>query len=279
MKTEGLDPQSVNPCQFAGLHIKAKKVKETPAGPTAKPEAPEPSPEPPEPGTDSSNEPQESKGVIRLLQQGHFKGVADVRLRINFFDELAAIEADKVQAVTQQKLAGILESVGAVVESFLADTELTEEQTTSVLQLQETFVQSAKQPGDDPVTNLSNAFEAFVESLRNLFAPPIETQQDNVPTDDIAGEETATVTPTEEPPAEVPEPPAAPQPSTAFEKFIESLYSAFTAAKDDLVNTLSATKVLPELSEPTGNGKAYDKFLAIYNELRGIEQQDSSELA
>jgi hypothetical protein len=31
------------------------------------------------------------RGVLRLLQEGHFKGVADLRLRINFFDQLAAI--------------------------------------------------------------------------------------------------------------------------------------------------------------------------------------------
>ena len=37
-------------------------------------------------------EAREARGVIRLLQEGHFKGVADVRLRINFFEELAGAE-------------------------------------------------------------------------------------------------------------------------------------------------------------------------------------------
>ncbi|GAG28055.1 unnamed protein product [marine sediment metagenome] len=39
---------------------------------------------------------------------------------------------------------------------------------------------------------------------------------------------------------------------------------------DDLTTAVSAANVLPPLSEPNGNGVAYDKFLAIYNEMRGI---------
>jgi len=37
-------------------------------------------------------ESREARGVIRLLREGHFKGVADVRLRINFIEELAGGE-------------------------------------------------------------------------------------------------------------------------------------------------------------------------------------------
>jgi len=43
------------------------------------------------PETDAAAKPetqQEPKGVLRLLAAGHFKGVADVRLRINFADQL-----------------------------------------------------------------------------------------------------------------------------------------------------------------------------------------------
>ncbi|MHC4620621.1 MAG: hypothetical protein ACYTEQ_22975 [Planctomycetota bacterium] len=37
-----------------------------------------------EPGGDEADG---QRGVIRLLMDGHFKGVSDVRLRINFYDE------------------------------------------------------------------------------------------------------------------------------------------------------------------------------------------------
>ena len=36
------------------------------------------------------NEGGRAAGVLRNLEAGHFKGVADVRLRINFFDQLSA---------------------------------------------------------------------------------------------------------------------------------------------------------------------------------------------
>ncbi|HKQ49560.1 MAG TPA: hypothetical protein VJZ71_15920 [Phycisphaerae bacterium] len=42
---------------------------------------------PPSPAPDSDEE--EARGVVRLLQSGHFKGVADLRLRLNHFDELS----------------------------------------------------------------------------------------------------------------------------------------------------------------------------------------------
>ena len=76
------------------------------------------------------------RGVIRLLQQGHFKGVADVRLRINFFDELSAIDPrftandierlDPVRSVEFRKTAGggSTESVANQItqlDAFLAE--------------------------------------------------------------------------------------------------------------------------------------------------------------
>jgi hypothetical protein len=60
---------------------------------------------------------------------------------------------------------------------------------------------------------------------------------------------------------------------------IEKLTPLFDAAASGLKDALSHTSALPELSEPTGNGVAYEKFLNIYNGLYGLgadEQPDSS---
>ena len=60
---------------------------------------------------------------------------------------------------------------------------------------------------------------------------------------------------------------------------IEELTPLFDAAANGLKDALSHTSALPELSEPTGNGVAYEKFLNIYNELYGLgadEQPDPS---
>ncbi len=204
---------------------------------------------------------EDGKGVLRLLQEGHFKGVSDVRLRIVFFEQLNAIEAGKLQAVAEQNVNAVLESVGGVVNSFLDAEEngLTQKQTAGVSELEETFVQAARGYTNEPLTDLNNAFEKFVEALRNLFAPPAQTQEENNTTE------------TESP--DVPELP--------WQTFIEDLQSAFTTATNELTQAFAEVRILPELSEPNGNGVAYEKFLAIYNELRGLQsttdQQPDSE--
>ena len=66
-------------------------VKATPRETPVKKEITETSPVPPQVENQAVQDDEKAKGVIRLLQEGHFKGVADVRLRINFFDELTAL--------------------------------------------------------------------------------------------------------------------------------------------------------------------------------------------
>ena len=62
--------------------------------------------------------------------------------------------------------------------------------------------------------------------------------------------------------------------------FIEQLNSIFLTALDELTESLSQVEVFTELSEPNGNGSAYDKFLAIYNDLldTGESNNESSGL-
>jgi hypothetical protein len=93
-----------------------------------------------------------------------------------------------------------------------------------------------------------------------------------VPTEDPVGDDPGV------PPESTPEPtaPQDPQepPANPFdvEAFLGELTAAFDAALAELVETMGTTQVLPELSPPNGNGKAYDKFLAMYNELWGLDQ-------
>ena len=45
-----------------------------------------------DPTAGEETEETEARGVLRLLQAGHFQGVADIRLRLNFAEELAGAE-------------------------------------------------------------------------------------------------------------------------------------------------------------------------------------------
>ena len=203
----------------------------------------EPSPAEPQSDIQNTDDTEDDKGVLRLLQEEHFKGVSDVRLRINFFEQLNAIEAGKLQAVAEQKVNAVLESVGGVVNSFLTKEDgPTEEQAASVLEFQEAFVQAVSEYNSEPVADLNTAFEGFVKAL--------ETES-----------------------ADAPELP--------WQIFIKDLQSAFTTATKELTQAFAEVRILPELSEPNGNGVAYEKFLAIYNELRGLQtpsdEQSNSE--
>ena len=207
----------------------------------------EPQSEPKENDTD--------KGVLRNLLEGHFKGVSDVRLRINFFEELAAIEAAKVQTVAAEKVGGVLESVGGVVTEFVeGDNELTPEQITSVSELHEAFTKAAGESQNEPVAYLTTAFDDFVKGLRDLFAPPVKTPEEATIPETEDGGTTESGGTTELP----------------WETFLKDLQSAFTTASDELSKVVTDLQILPELSEPNGNGVAYEKFLAIYNDLLGL---------
>jgi hypothetical protein len=211
----------------------------------------------------SGDEPtgEEEKGVIRLLLEGHFKGVSDVRLRINFNDELTAIEAAQMQAVSGEKMGGVLQSVGGAVDSFLADNELTEEEAAAVSEAKDSFLQAVN-GADDPAGAVADAFAIFLELLQELVPPPPEPEPEDVPPDNDGGQDSGTDGDT----GPIPLVESGPD----WQEFIDNLKSSFSGAMVELTTAVSAANVLPPLSEPNGNGIAYDKFLAIYNEMRGI---------
>jgi hypothetical protein len=212
------------------------------------------------PSTESQSKIKENdseKGVLRLLQEGHFKGVSDVRLRINFFDELAEIESAKLQAVTDEKVNNVLESIAGVITPFIeGENQLTNEQISEVTKFQEAFAKAAGESQNEPAADLAVAFKDFLESLQNLLIPQEQIQQENTPPepDDENSDTTESSDTTEQP----------------WQTFLENLQSAFTEALDEFTKAVNDLQILPELSEPNGNGVAYEKFLAIYNELQGL---------
>jgi hypothetical protein len=198
---------------------------------------------------------EEGQGVIGLLQEGHFKGVADVRLRINFFDELAAIESGELKTASEGSINGVLGAVGGDAESLLSLSETPEEDRDGLQGLQDAFAAAvnaaneefmgAEVPSKDGLAESINwAFEAFIDGLQQLFGPEPELT-----------EEEALALSMEE----------------ALESYISGLTEAFETAMGDFSGELDGVAVLPELSQPSGNGVAYEKFLAIYNEMLGLE--------
>jgi hypothetical protein len=245
IQATGIQPKPfVQPKQTEQLESGAEQI--TQESPDTAP-SPEPSSELQEIDTE--------KGVLRLLQQGHFKGVSDVRLRINFHDELAAMEAAKIRAVTEDKVNSVLESVDSVVAPFLeSENQLTQQQTSSVIELHEKFNHASVEYQNERAVDLTTAFDDFVKGLRDLFAPTvIIPEETTIPETEHEGITESSST------TELP-----------WQTFLDNLQSAFTTASDELTQAVADLRILPELSQPSGNGAAYEKFLAIYNELRGM---------
>jgi hypothetical protein len=230
---------------------------------------------------------EEGQGVIELLQEGHFKGVSDVRLRINFFDELAAIEAGELKTAAEGSINGVLGAVGGDSELLLALSEVPEDGEEGLQGLQEAFaaaVNGAKEefmgsetPSKDGLVEAINwAFEAFIEGLGELFGPEPEVMEEEALAGGVDGGEQTSDTQGAGEESGVflePAPETAPAPSMeeALASYISGLKAAFEAAMWDFSGALDGVVVLPELSQPSGNGVAYEKFLVIYSEMRGLE--------
>lgn len=232
---------------------------------------------PAKPENAAAGEAGRARGVIRLLQEGHFKGVADVRLRINFADELSALSQSSLRGAVSGDISAVIAAVDAEVNELLASDEFDDAFVQAVRGAQEAFESSVTDlvvafgEESDPVTadllaGIQAAFDGFVSTLTEIFAP------DNTGADEVVGdgaEVPAFPVETETIPAESP-PPTSIAISTELQSFLDKLTAAFESALESFGGNLTqASEVLPPLSEPSGNGAAYEKFLAILNGLNG----------
>jgi len=281
-----------------------------------------------EPGTEQTAESSDSEGVIRLLQEGHFKGTADVRLRINFADKIAALEAQQLQAVAGEKVEGILDTVNTILGALVAEEQsppvsnaeplpianadlqpidedgdgivdtyglpntasapaagTNEEQPDDLTLLQDIFTQTVTELKEDflaaptPSTDtllegIQSAFDQLIESMQAALAPPEEPSEpmSNSDLPNTAGGGTLPNTASNVPPVSnadaVPASEPAVESTPETPSIIDELTAAFKAAMDELINGFESVNILPPISEPEGNGRAYQKFLDIYNEMR-----------
>lgn len=218
----------------------------------------------------------QSQGVLRLLQEGHFKGVADVRLRINFFDELQAIEAQGNLETAQEGFSQFSTSLEADVAALKDSGTLTQEQSAA---LDEFLAQvRAIQDGYDgttPFAEVIAGLQGQMDALLGKLTLPV------VPVEEEVTQESTEEVLTEPVPQELPEAAAAveaaeepivteipAQEPNPFEQLVANLRQSFDLAIGQLGSDMSGSGVLPPLSEPSGNGRAYAKFLAIYEEMQ-----------
>lgn len=224
--------------------------------------------------------PEKTPGVIRLLEEGHFKGVADVRLRINFFDELSSRAHQAAQPVVDEQTAKLADAVATTIEETIAGLDV-DDATKQAIEdavaafdgaLQEGLAsfQSQDSGGADAlVASFEAQIDTLIANLSDLLIPQVdETPESSEP---ITAPDPAT-SPTTDPenpdgidvaPVEITDP------VDVYMDALTAIREAAEAALAELKASLTSALDVGELSEPSGNGGAYDKFLAIYHELVG----------
>lgn len=193
-------------------------------------------------------------GVLRLLMNGHFKGVADVRLRTIFHNEIEVLQVEAMGTAVAEAAGALTELVGVPLDELISSGVLDEEQATAVSELQQAFGQAVDEaieqfktaPGmdEEALTNgLQSAFDGLSGPLETLLAPPAPAE----PVDPLSG--LLVDAPVVEP------------------SILDALKDAFDAGMVQVNEALVASSILSPPSLPRGNGVAYEKFLSVYEEL------------
>ncbi len=232
-------------------------------------------------------------GVLRLLNEGHFSGVADVRLRINFFDQLSAQqETQSLTNLNEQstKLIGTVhdafnESVSTLTDDAETKTSLTNLYNDFESTLQDTLSNVSIRELDPAAleTSIQSSFDSFVGQLSQTLSPPTleadavskivdaDSLNSKIVLNDTRLNETTNLTAdiTTLPVDQTSETTTVATTST-LDDAMSLFKEAFSQALTEFTASLETTSASRELSSYDGNGAAYDKFLAIYNDLRGV---------
>jgi len=210
-----------------------------------------------------------ASGVMRLLQEGHFRGVSDVRLRINFHDQISALEAAETASRLDAGIQDLTENLDSELKIFLEANTLDAEPAAS-------FDEAAKQLFSDVAVaaysyssgdvksidslllGLQDAFDKFAESVRGLT---VEDSPEEAPDANLTAVSSEALSTSDGEGVDNP------TLSDVLDTFLTEIGGTFSSSLLGLKESLSDVQVLPELSGPNGNGKAYDKFLSMYNAL------------
>ena len=214
----------------------------------------------------------EARGVLRNLEAGHFRGVADLRLRINFADQILTAELEAASRVASQTAADFVADANVAIDEFVgAVGEPTDEQQAAVERARNVFATAlsdataAGLSSDDLVAALSGSIEQFITTLSSIFAPPpidpLPEGADALGVTEATGEAEST------------------DAEPGVTAIVDELAEALGIALGEFESSSGTVSTLPPPSSPSGNGVAYAKFLSEYNELYGTPDSEPSETA
>jgi hypothetical protein len=238
----------------------------------------------------------EAKGIIRHLQEGHYQGVAQLRLSI--------VHAERFQQAASQATVEVLDAEGEQLTTAVRDkiaslyTPLNnpEEMESSAEALASLDVKGAMKAFEETVASGKEGFESgqpTIETFRDLYSTafqalidklePVDSQPVNDiadPVQPVSGDEEYVTTDEIAEGGTTQPPPAATDVEqeqagitvdlAALEEWFNGVLDSSVEAIQNQVATISAP---PLQSQPAENGAAYEKFLAVYEELYGTTEQ------
>jgi hypothetical protein len=212
------------------------------------------------------------KGVVGLLQAGHFKGVAAVRLSINFHEQLSGLNREAARIRVEEAAASMDEQMAGALAAYPEDASA--QQLQLVTEAQETFAlaihsavqgfKSGESSQDDALAGMQTAFDDLMLALQASFAATDQTADaaaDEQGTADI----TATLIAAADEAAAVPD--AAPAGAAGY---LASIGQVFNSLMEGLRSDMDTGKAIPQFTAPQGNGVAFEKFMAMYREITEI---------
>lgn len=234
-----------------------------------------PEPSPAATASEQIDDAPQARGVMRLLDEGHFKGVAELRHRIHHFETLAAEAKASAGASLATPLAELTQSLTEQLDTASADPSLSPSAVIAIGELKSDFeVEMQKISGNASEVGFAEtrdalelAFAGLVEKLATALAAPSQAQEDiaaiPVPADDQSMLE---LKESDFASAEKPV-------GTDSDGLIAILTDVFRAELSSLTSGYTVASSLPDPAPAPGNGKAFAKFLAFYNELRDAPPQ------
>ncbi|MFW2368065.1 MAG: hypothetical protein ACN4GW_16735 [Desulforhopalus sp.] len=229
----------------------------------------------------------ESTGVVRNLETGHFKGVADLRLRLNFQEQFQGATVKEAEQQIAEEAKALETTINSKVEELENSFEFTFEFSYS-FSLSSSSRQST--PADrtiqaeEQALDVKSVFESFRNTFNTMFEElskfnPDGIQNNNlVAADEIPVGETNPIDTTNSLTAalEVPEESTEDtQPEVSFTNALNELRDFFESELLLMEERITAVLTLPPVSPPQGNGVAYDRFLEMYNDRYGLAENSS----
>jgi hypothetical protein len=231
-----------------------------------------------------------AKGVLRLLQEGHFKGVADVRLRINFHEEISALENERATQIAGEGLTTAVEDLKSQLEDLASTGDLTPEQAGVVSQASEEFSNSTASTVEELTSGSSIAPNESIARIRSQFEQlaatlnaALATDAANADNGESEPEQTVGVTVEttltgagNATSGDSPVPPLDDPAEQSSEEVLADIIAQFLESLDRLKEEVQATTVLPPITDPPGQGQAFARFMTTYDELRSPADASSA---